>query len=65
MKYIHLILVFFVLSCSEKSNKDNYKVRVYSNQKPDKKSIIDRETKFEGPDKYMYLFELKKHGGVS
>ncbi len=65
MKYLHLILIFFVLSCSEKGKFDNYKVRVYPDQKPEKKSIIDNETKFEGPDKYMYLFELKKHGGIS
>jgi len=60
--YIYIILFLFA-SCSEKDNFYKKKGEVSSNEKAEKKSIYEGKIKFDGPDKSMYQFELKKHGG--
>ena len=65
MKYLHLILLFFVLSCSEKANvsEDFSKSKVIKLD-PVKKPIVVGNKKYEGPDKIMYIFEGRKHGDI-
>ena len=65
MKYLHLILLFFVLSCSEKANvSEDFSESKVIKLDPVKKPIVVGNKKYEGPDKIMYIFEGRKHGDI-
>ena len=63
MRFYFYFILFLFASCSEKNSLNKHKGSVTSNEKADKKSIYEGKIKFDGPDKSMYQFELKKHGG--
>ena len=65
MKYLHLISIFFVLSCSEKAKVvEDFSESKVIKLEPVKKPIVAGNKKYEGPDKIMYIFEGRKHGDI-
>ena len=64
MRFLYIIPLLLIISCSyNNSILDKNDNLVLPSGKADKKSLVEKNVRFEGPDKAMYLFEIKKHGG--
>ena len=64
MRFLYIIPLLLIISCSyNNSILDKNDNLVLPSGKADKKSLLEKNVRFEGPDKAMYLFEIKKHGG--
>ena len=60
MKYLHLILLVFVLSCSEKAKvAEDFSESKVIKLEPVKKPIVVGNKKYEGPDKIMYILSYR------